>query len=151
VGNIFPLGTKYSKAQKVFYKDKEGGQNPIWFASYGIGATRVMGALAEVFNDDKGLMWPKKVTPYDVYLVSLGQNEKAEKIEKELEEEGFRVLFDDRDVSAGEKFANADLLGFPFRLVVSKKTKDKIELKERSSDDTKLLSLIESIKYMKTK
>lgn len=145
VGNIFPLGTKYSENMKVLYTDSEGKQNPIWFASYGIGPTRVMGTLVEVFHDDRGIIWPKAVSPFQVYLVSLGRNEEAQKIEKELEEKGIEVLYDDRDVSAGEKFANADLLGFPYRLVISAKTADKIEFKERKNEDTQLLTLGEIV------
>jgi prolyl-tRNA synthetase len=145
VGNIFPLGTKYSKTMNVLYKDKEGVQNPIWFASYGIGVTRVMGALVEVFNDEKGIIWPENISPFKAYLISLGKDKKAKDIEKELEEKGIDVLFDDRDTSAGEKFANADLLGFPFRLVVSEKSGEKIEFKERKNSETTLLELDEII------
>ncbi|MEK9207007.1 MAG: His/Gly/Thr/Pro-type tRNA ligase C-terminal domain-containing protein, partial [Patescibacteria group bacterium] len=141
VGNIFPLGTKYSESQKVFYTDSEGNQKPIWFASYGIGPTRIMGALVEVFHDDKGIIWPKSVAPFQVYLVSLNKNDEAEKVCSELEGAGIEVLYDDRDISAGEKFANADLLGFPYRLVISEKSGDKIEFKERNGSDVELLSL----------
>ncbi|MBP9716808.1 MAG: hypothetical protein KBD51_02575 [Candidatus Levybacteria bacterium] len=145
VGNIFPLGTKYSQNMKVLYTDAQGAAQNIWFASYGIGPTRVMGTLVEVSHDDRGIIWPKSVAPFQVYLVSLNRNEDAEKIEKTLEEKGIEVMMDDRDVSAGEKFANADLLGFPYRLVVSQKTGDKIEFKERKSDEVTLLSLEEVI------
>ncbi len=143
VGNIFPLGTKYSEKMNVLYTDNEGDKKPIWFASYGIGPTRIMGTLVELFHDEKGIIWPKSVSPFQVYLVSLGRDEKASEIEKKLEEAGIEVLFDDRDASAGGKFANADLLGFPYRLVVSEKTGDKIEFKERTSTDIELLSLEE--------
>lgn len=145
VGNIFPLGTKYSEKMNVLYMDSEGKQNPIWFASYGIGPTRVMGTLVELFHDEGGIVWPKSVSPFQVYLISLGRDEDAAEIEKKLEEAGIEVLFDDRDASAGEKFANADLLGFPYRLVVSNKTGDKIEFKARKSKETSLLSLEEII------
>lgn len=145
VGNIFPLGTKYSEKMNVLYTDNEGNKKPIWFASYGIGPTRVMGTLVELFNDKNGIIWPKNVSPFQVYLVSLGKDEKAEEIERKLEEAGIEVLFDDRDASAGGKFANADLLGFPYRLVISEKTGDKIEFKERTGSETSLLSLEEVI------
>jgi prolyl-tRNA synthetase len=145
VGNIFPLGTKYSQGMKVLFTDESGAQQNIWFASYGIGPTRVMGTLVELFHDDKGIVWPVSVAPYHAYLVSLGRNEDAEKIEKELEEKGIEVLNDDRDVSAGEKFSNADLIGLPYRLVISQKTGDKIEFKKRDSSEPELLSLEEVI------
>lgn len=161
VGNIFPLGTKYSKDQKVFYTDKNGIEQPIWFASYGIGPTRVMGTLVEVFHDDKGIIWPKSVTPFQVYLIGItnlpvgkagnesGIKERLEKVHDELEKAGIDVLFDDRDVSAGDKFANADLLGFPYRLVVSEKSGDRVEFKKRDSKDLELLSLGEAISRIK--
>ena len=145
VGNIFPLGTKYSEKQKVFYMDEEGKQNPIWFASYGIGPTRVLGTLVEVFHDDSGMIWPKSVAPFDAYLIDLTRS-KGDEIYSKLKESGIDVLYDDRDVSAGEKFATADLLGIPYRLVVSEKTGDKIEVKERKESDTRLLSIEEVLK-----
>ena len=142
VGNIFPLGTKYSEAQKVFYTDEGGEQKPIWFASYGIGPTRVIGALVEVFHDERGIIWPKSVAPFQVYLISLDGksiNTEAQKVYETLNENNIEVLWDDRDTSAGEKFANADLLGFPYRLVVSEKSGDKIELKKREEGKEELL------------
>ncbi len=150
VGNIFPLGTKYSQNMKVLYTDAEGKAQNIWFASYGIGPTRVMGTLVEVFHDDKGIIWPKSVAPFQVYLISIMNQESSikeetEKVYKKLQEAGVEVLWDDREVSPGEKFANADLLGFPYRLVISQKTGDKIEFKERKSEDASLLSLDEVI------
>lgn len=143
VGNIFPLGTRYSEKMKVSFTDSSGEKKPIWFASYGIGPTRIMGTLVELFHDDKGIMWPKAVSPFQVYLISLGRSEDAEKIENELENLGIEVLFDDRDTSAGAKFANADLLGFPYRLVISAKTGEKIEFKERNKEESELLSFEE--------
>lgn len=134
VGNIFNFGQDYSKKMGITFKNKEGKEELPYLASYGIGMGRAMGTLVEVFHDDKGIIWPKSVTPFRVYLVSLGKDEKAEEIEKKLEEAGIDVIFDDRELSAGEKFANADLLGFPYRLVVSEKTGEKIEFKERSGD-----------------
>jgi prolyl-tRNA synthetase len=149
VGNIFPLGTKYSQNMKVLYADQEGNLQNIWFASYGIGPTRVMGTLVELFNDDKGIIWPKSVSPFDVYLVSLRRDEEADIIEHKLEEANISVLNDNRDIGAGEKFANADLLGFPYRLVISEKTGDKIESKLRDSNETELLTLEEVISRIK--
>ncbi|OIP03207.1 hypothetical protein AUK18_02465 [Candidatus Beckwithbacteria bacterium CG2_30_44_31] len=146
VGNIFPLGTFYAEKMKVYFTDKDGKQKPVWFGSYGIGPTRVMGALVEVNHDDKGIIWPKNVAPYEVHLIKLKtKNEKrktGEEIYKKLTEAGVEVLWDDREeVSAGVKFADADLIGIPVRLVVSEKTKNKIEWKERDSQKSELLSL----------
>ncbi len=155
VGNIFPLDTKYSKDQKVFYKDKEGKDQPIWFASYGIGPTRVMGTLVEVFHDDKGIIWPESVAPFQVHLVGLDLDnkevrEKAEQAYKVLLSHGVEVLFDDRsEASAGQKFADADLIGVPYRVVVSKKSGDKLELKKRSEKETEFISLEELAEKVK--
>lgn len=157
VGNTFPLGTKYSQSQKVLFTDKTGASQNIWFASYGIGPTRIMGTLAEVYHDERGLIWPKSVTPYEAYLIGIqnskvktqNYNSKVKNLTEEayerLEKAGVGILFDDRDVSPGEKFANADLLGLPYRLVISEKSGDKIELKKRDSQETELLSLEEVI------
>ena len=149
VGNIFPLGTKYSEKQKVFYTDQNGKQNPIWFASYGIGPTRILGTIAESFHDDNGLIFPKSVSPFDVHLISLSKNDQALKIHDQLADEGFEVLYDDRDMQAGEKFVTSDLIGIPVRLVVSEKTGDKIEYKERTKKDSELLTLEEVIRKLK--
>ena len=148
VGNIFGFGQEYSKKMNVTFVDKTGKEQYPYFGSYGIGLTRVMGTLAEVYNDEHGLIWPKSVAPFQVYLISLGKNDEAERVQNKLEVAGVEVLYDDRDVSAGEKFANADLLGFPYRLVISEKSAGKIEFKERVSSETKLLSLDELIARM---
>jgi len=143
---IFPLGTKYSKAMGVTYKDKNGQDQDVWFASYGIGMTRVIGTLVEVFHDEKGIIWPKSVAPYTIHLVGLDLEDtkvrdKAESIYKRLQADGAEVLYDDRiEARAGEKFAEADLIGIPFRVVVSKKTEEKLEVKKRSEKETEFLS-----------
>ena len=149
VGNIFPLGTKYSQSQKVFYTDKDGKQKPIWFASYGIGPTRVLGTIAEVYHDDNGLIFPKSVSPFDVHLISLAKNEQTQKIHDLLEDEGIEVLYDDREVNAGEKFATSDLIGIAVRLVISEKTGDKIEFKQRNKKESEHLTLEEVFKKLK--
>ena len=164
VGNIFPLGTKYSEKMEVFYTDKDGKKQSIWFASYGIGPTRVMGTLVEVYNDERGIIWPKQVAPFTAYLIDL-MGDKGDEVYDELKQKGIEVLFDDRDVSAGEKFATADLLGIPYRLVVSEKTRSasfhsdaseragqaqgKIEIKERKSQKTEILDLEEVLSKIK--
>lgn len=140
VGNIFPLGTWYAERMRVYYTDSDGKKKPVWFGSYGIGPTRVLGTLVEVSHDDKGIIWYPQVAPFDVHLIELpGGNGK--KIYEELKKEGIDVLWDDREVPAGEKFADSDLIGIPVRLVVSEKTGDKIEWKERASEKIELLTM----------
>jgi len=148
VGNIFPLGTWYAERMKMYFTDKDGGRKPVWFGSYGIGPTRVLGTLVEVNHDDKGIIWSKVVAPFDVHLVELPGAKNAKEIYKKLIDVGFDVLWDDRDVQAGQKFADSDLIGIPVRLVISAKTGDKIEWKERTSDKSELLGLDEVIKKL---
>jgi len=151
VGNIFPLGTWYAEKMGVYFVDKDGSKKPVWFGSYGIGSTRVMGALVEVSHDDNGIIWFPQVSPFDSHLLSVGEksNETAEKIYQKLTSEGVEVLYDDRDVSAGEKFADADLIGIPFRLLVSDKTGSEIEWKERTGKEMRLMNLDEVISKLK--
>ena len=123
-GNIFPLGTKYSKSLGLEYTDEQNQRHLVWMGSYGIGTSRLMGIIAEKFADDKGLIWPESVAPYRYHLVVLGSDE-AQRAATQLYEElgSEQVLFDDRaDVSAGQKFGDAELIGCPIRLVVSDKT-----------------------------
>lgn len=154
VGNIFPLGTRFSEAFGAYFLDKNGERKPMIMGSYGIGLGRLMGTIVEVFHDDKGIIWPKSVAPYDVHLISI-PNEKsatteAQKVYETLNNDTIDVLYDDREnVSAGEKFADCDLLGIPVRLVVSKKTGDKIEWKERDKEKTELLSRDEVLQRLK--
>ncbi|MBU1085815.1 hypothetical protein KKB06_05700, partial [Patescibacteria group bacterium] len=156
VANIFPLGTMYAEKMKVFYTDKKGVRKPVWFGSYGIGPTRVMGTYAEVFHDDKGLMWPKIVAPFQVYLIGLeGVEKKTEEVYRMLVDKNIEVLWDDRDESAGIKFKDADLIGCPIRLVVSKKTlgeysgQVKVEWKRRDSNKQELLFLDQVLSKLK--
>jgi prolyl-tRNA synthetase len=138
VGNIFPLGTWYAERMRVYYQDSNGMKKPVWFASYGIGPTRTMGAWVEVSHDDKGIIWNKAMTPFDIHLIELpGGN--ARKVYEMLIDNKVDVLWDERNIGAGEKFADADLIGIPVRLVVSGKTGDKIEWKERTQGTTELL------------
>lgn len=143
VGNIFKLGTKYSTPFDLSYMDANGQKQTVIMGCYGIGLSRVMGTIVEVCHDDKGIIWPETVAPFKIHLISLGQNERAEKIYQDLKTAGLEVLFDDRDKGAGEKFADADLIGCPIRLVLSAKTleKDNIEMKYRREADSKLISL----------
>lgn len=144
VGNIFPLNVKFSDSFDYYYTDKQGEKKIIYMGSYGIGPTRVMGVLAEKFSDDSGLNWPESIAPFKVHLISLGQNQKSDQIYEELTKKGIEVLYDDREeAAAGEKFAEADLIGCPIRLVVSKKTLEKksVEYKRRDSDEVELVEV----------
>lgn len=152
VGNIFQLGYHYSNLMKgADFKDKDGKRKKYYMGCYGIGLGRTMAAIVEKYNDEKGIMWPESIAPFKVHLISINQNEEAKKLYKKLSDKGVEVLFDDRDLTPGEKFAEADLLGCPYRVVVSAKTleKGKIEVKKRNEKDFEFLSekeLIEKIK-----
>jgi len=151
VGNIFKLGTKYSLPFDLKFTNKNGEEKPVIMGCYGIGLTRVLGTIVEVNHDDKGIVWPKEVAPFDIHLLEI--SESAGKIYKELEDEGFGVLYDDRqDKSAGEKFAEADLIGIPLRIVVSSKTleKDSVEIKRRNKEKLELVKIKDLVKYLKS-
>ena len=150
VGNIFPLGVaKYAEKMGAYFTDSDGSRKPIWFGSYGIGRTRVMGTAVEVWHDDRGMRWPKSIAPYQVHLVNLRAGEQESvRVYGELERAGIEVLYDETTRSAGEKLADADLIGIPVRLVVSEKTGDKIEWKERSSEKTELLTVEEVVRRL---
>ncbi len=140
-GNIFKLKTKFSEPFDLNFVDQDGSKKLVQMGCYGIGIQRLMGAVAEINHDDKGLIWPKSVAPYQVHLLALGDNhDRAEEIYKTLHEKGVEVLYDDRDISAGEKFADADLMGLPVRLVISERTGEQIEMKNRHNAETELLS-----------
>lgn len=141
VGNVFDLGQKYSKDFEVTYADKSGQKAHPIMGCYGIGTTRIMGVIVEKLHDDKGILWPETVAPFKVQLISLrGGEDAAEKLYTDLQKAGIEVLWDNRDLTPGAKFAAADLIGNPVRLVVSAKTGDKVEWKLRSSDQTELIS-----------
>jgi len=152
VGNIFPLKDKFSKALGLTFKDKNGKEKYAVMGCYGIGISRVMGAIVEVHNDEKGIIWPKTVAPFDCHLLVLGNaKDKANNIYQKLIDGGIGVLYDDRkDISAGQKFADADLIGIPIRLVVSEKTPDeKIEWKERNEHKVEVIAFSEAVKRVK--
>jgi len=149
VGNIFQFGDKYAKDMNGYVNDEAGIKQPILMASYGIGISRLVATIVEIYHDEKGIIWPESVAPFRVHLLSLSQDKKADKIYEQLLAEDIEVLYDDRDISNGEKFADADLLGLPYRLVVSAKTGDQIEVKKRAATEAELVSVddfIESIK-----
>lgn len=145
VGNIFTLGTKFSDALDLNYTDENGESQRVFMGSYGIGPSRVMGLLAEHFADDKGLVWPENVAPFRVYLINVGEDETVKKAADELygklQTAGVTVLYDDRNERPGAKFADAELLGIPHRVVVSPKTLEQkqLEYKSRSSDEAELI------------
>ena len=149
VGNIFTLGTKYSDALDLRYTKEDGSSEAVFMGSYGIGPSRLMGLLAEHFADEHGLVWPKGVAPYQVYLVAVGEDQAVVKASTELYDQlselGYEVIYDDRDERAGAKFADADLLGIPIRLVISPKTLEQksAEVKLRSETEAKLVPIAE--------
>lgn len=156
VANIFRLGVKFSQDFNLNYSDKNGAKHLVVMGSYGIGPTRVMGTIVEEYNDAKGVIWPEKVAPFGAHLVQLGDSPTVKKAAEELykfigQKIGLEVLYDERSASAGEKLNDADLLGIPWRIVVSEKTlaAKKIEVKKRSEKITKLISQKELIKLLK--
>ena len=146
VGNIFSLGTKYSDAFELNFVDETDEKKPVIMGSYGIGPGRVMGTIAEVLSDEKGLVWPKEVSPFAIHLISIEDKEgkvkvEADKLYKRLIERGDEVLYDDRDMRPGEKFADSDLMGIPTRIVISSKTieQDSVEVKDRKTGNTEIV------------
>ena len=142
VGNIFKLMLKYSEPLGLTYADEKDENKVVYMGSYGIGVSRVMGVIAELLSDEKGLVWPENIAPYKYYLVGIGDKatEIAQKLHDKHQEE---IIWDDRDVSAGEKFADSELMGIPYRIVISDKTlkKDSVELVDRKTNETKILTL----------
>ncbi|MDD5043341.1 MAG: His/Gly/Thr/Pro-type tRNA ligase C-terminal domain-containing protein [Patescibacteria group bacterium] len=155
VGNIFKLKTKFTECFNYKYADEDGKLKPVIMGCYGIGISRLMGALVEVFHDDKGIIWPEAVAPFRAHLLILGDDKavakKAEVLYNKLLDNGIEVLFDDREESAGVKFADADLIGIPYRLVISPKTLDKgsVELKKRDQERMELVKISEILKLIK--
>jgi len=154
VGNIFKLGTRFSEPLGLTFKDEDGVEKPVIMGSYGIGPGRLMGTIVENHNDENGIIWPKSIAPFAVHLISLGveAKEKSDDIYDAFEKAKVEVLYDDReDKTAGEKFADADLIGIPLRIVVSKKTleKDSVEVKNRSSKDAKLIKIKDINSYVR--
>lgn len=153
-GNIFNFGTQKTDELGLFFTDKDGKQQSLHIGSYGIGITRVMGVIAEKFSDEKGLVWPANIAPFKVYLARLGADEAvssaADELYERLTEKGITVLYDDSDKRAGEKFADADLIGLPYRIVVSSRTVEngKHELKGRTAPEAELLEAGEIVKVL---
>lgn len=137
VGNIFNFGTKKCEELGLYFNDNKGEKKPVFLSSYGIGITRLMGIIAEVNGGDNSLLWPKEIAPYDIHLLEIssdntGISTKVQEIYHKLMEK-YEVLYDDRDVRAGEKFADADLIGIPIQLIIGERglTSGKVEVKDR--------------------
>jgi prolyl-tRNA synthetase len=155
VGNIFPLGEKYSKDMGAFFVDKNGKKKPVVMGCYGIGIDRVIATIVEMHHDENGIIWPKELAPFNVHLLPLfspttsylvdGKIKKmTEKLYQDLQKAGIEVLYDDRkEKSVGEKFADADLIGIPWRIVLSERTlkRDSVEVKERRKKEAKLVKI----------
>lgn len=153
VGNIFSLGTRFSEALNLKYKDESGAEKFVVMGCYGIGPARLMGTVAEILSDEKGLVWPASIAPYDVHLILINDKEgKAQKVADkfyaDLTEKGIEVLYDDRDLRAGEKFADSDLIGIPVRVVISEKTiaENVVEVKSRKTGEIQKISSEEFLK-----
>jgi len=147
VGNIFKLVTKFSEAFNLQYQTAEGSKKPVVMGCYGIGLSRILGTIVEACHDEKGIIWPETVAPFKVHLLSLNENEEADKIYEALKNAGIEVLYDDRDLAAGEKFADADLIGCPYRLVISKKTlaQQSGEIKNRQTGQEEMVKISELV------
>jgi len=146
VGNIFTLGTRFSDPLELKFTNEAGESKPVIMGSYGIGPSRLMGLIAEHFADDKGLVWPENVAPYKVYLVSIGNvTEQANELYDKLQAAGVSVLFDDRDERPGAKFADAELIGLPYRVTISERLLEggTLEFTRRNGGETELLTLEE--------
>ncbi len=151
VGNIFNFGTEKAEQMGITFTDKEGKACPVYLASYGIGITRVMGVLVEKFADNKGLVWPEAVAPFQVHLLSLGAHEKAQEVYEALTAVGVEVLYDDRDTTAGEKFAESDLLGIPYRIIIGKRSLEssKAEVKKRTEENADEVAFADLVSFFK--
>ena len=157
VGNIFQLGYHYTKLMSgANFTDFDGTQKPYYMGCYGIGIGRTLASAVEKFNDNKGIIWPESIAPFQTHLLVLGENkavlEEANNVYERLKKAGVEILFDDRlEMSAGEKFADADLLGMPYRIVVSERSMKEggVELKKRNEDKGKIISVDELLKCLK--
>ncbi|MFA5175049.1 MAG: aminoacyl--tRNA ligase-related protein [Patescibacteria group bacterium] len=147
VGNIFKLRTKFSDAFHFTYKNEKDEEKLVEMGCYGMGPSRIMGTLVEIFHDDNGIVWPESISPFQIHLLLIGKDEEtkkaADKLYKELSGKGLEILYDDRDVSAGEKLGDADLIGIPTRMIISKKTlaQNSAEIKKRNEEKAKLVEI----------
>jgi prolyl-tRNA synthetase len=148
VGNVFDLGQKFAKDFDVTYADKEGKKQYPVMGCFGIGISRAMGVIVEKYNDGHGIIWPESVAPFAVHLLALGGAD-GEKAYDSLQKAGIQVLYDDREMSAGEKFAEADLIGIPWRIVISPKLGDKLEIKRRDEKESRTVDMKEALQLIK--
>lgn len=149
LGHVFKLGTVYSEKMKAVFTDSDGKQKLIIMGCYGIGMTRALAASVEMSHDERGIIWSREIAPFTVHLISLpGGEDKAQDLYQKLWAQGVEVLWDDRDVAAGIKFADCDLIGLPYRLVVSQKTGDQVEVRRRSESTSVLMGFDEALGLM---
>lgn len=147
VGNIFNFGSAKAEQLGAYFTDEDGNDKPLFLSSYGIGVTRLIGVVVELFSDERGLVWPKSIAPAQVIIDRVGESSEtikaADSLYSKLLDHGVEVLYDDRDVRPGVKFADADLMGIPLRIVVSDKTVEagRFEVKKRTSTEVKMQSL----------
>jgi prolyl-tRNA synthetase len=147
IGHVFNLGTKYTKAMNADYLDKSGKSHFPFMGCYGIGLHRLIATIVEANHDDRGIIWPEEVAPFDIHLIQVEDNPKikkaAEGIYNDLQSKGIEVLYDDRAKSAGEKFAEADLIGLPVRIIVSERTLNDncAEVKNRNKKEAKMIKI----------
>ena len=153
VGHIFKLGTKYTEALGANFLDEDGKQKPFIMGCYGIGVSRILPAVIETHQDEGGIRWPASIAPYQAVIVPLNPpaRETAEWLHREALEAGLEVLLDDREVSGGVKMKDADLVGFPIRILLSEKTlqKESVEFKLRTEAEPTLLKTSEVISHLK--
>lgn len=152
VGNIFTLGTRFSEPLGLKFRDETGAEHPVLMGCYGIGPGRVMGTIAETLSDEKGLIWPESVAPFRIHLLSLGADQEAAAVYEAFISSGIEVLYDDRDASAGAKFAESDLLGIPYRVVIGKRSAESgmAEVKKRGAEESENVQLADLIRYFKS-
>lgn len=153
VGNVFDLGQKYGKDFDLGFTDKEGVKKYPIIGCYGLGISRLMGVLVEKFHDEKGIIWPRAVAPFDLHLINIAKDGKtADKLYETLQKDGKSVLYDQRDATPGAKFADSDLIGIPTRVLVSDKSldQDSVEIKHRDSDKTALIKIKDLPKILKS-
>jgi len=146
VGHTFRLGTKYSEAFDFYFQDKKGQKKPVIMGCYGIGIGRLMATVVEINHDEKGIIWPKEISPFQIHLIQIENSQKiiktAEKLYQDLKKNKVEVLYDDRaDKTPGEKFVEADLIGIPLRIVISERTlkSNSVEVKKRNENKVCLI------------